>query len=362
MSLEFLSPLTSVSYIFSIAPFHDAFDDYPDGAQDLIMKLGNDSFALFLLCSHLGLPDEPGAKPLSAREWNTLESKLAANSVSVTDLPGSTAEQIKSTLQTNDDEAARLAWLLDRSGTMEEELDRLTELGIWVITRFDEDYPPRLIERLKGSAPVILYGAGDTRLLNCRGLAVVGSRNIDERGFALTEFIGNACAESKLTVFSGGARGVDKTAMGSALAAGGSTAGLLADSLEKALRAADARTAIEEGQLLLATPYSPHASFNVGMAMARNKLIYALSDYGLVIASDAEKGGTWAGAEEALKAGWVPVFVVDGPDAPDGNKALIKRGAIPFPASFDDAPSSLADWLEAHTPAQEPATVQGSLF
>ncbi len=326
------------------------------------MKLNNDSFALFLLCSHLGLPDEPEAKPLSAREWKQLEAKLAANSVSVTELPGLTAEQIKSTFPTANDEAARLAWLLDRSGAMQEEIKRLDDLGIWLITRFDEDYPQRFTERLKSAAPLLLYGAGDGRLLNRRGLAVVGSRNIDARGFALTEFIGNACAESKLTVYSGGARGVDKTAMGAALAARGSAVGLLADSLEKALRAADARTAMEEGQLVLATPYSPHASFNVGMAMARNKLIYALSDFGLVIASDAEKGGTWAGAEEVLKAGWVPVFVVDGPDVPDGNKLLIKRGAIPFPASFDDAPSSLADWLEEHVPAREPVAVQGSLF
>jgi predicted Rossmann fold nucleotide-binding protein DprA/Smf involved in DNA uptake len=331
-------------------------------AQDLIMKLSNDSFALFLLCSHLGLPDEPEAKPLSAREWNQLESKLAASSLIVAELPGLPAEQIKSTLQTDDLEAARLAWLLDRGGTMEEEIERLTELGIWVITRFDDDYPQRFTERLKSAAPLLLYGAGDARLLSRRGLAVVGSRNIDQRGFALTEFIGNACAESKLVVYSGGARGVDKTAMGAALAGGGSAAGLLADSLEKALRAADARTAMEEGQLVLATPYSPHASFNVGMAMARNKLIYALSDFGLVIASDAEKGGTWAGAEEVLKAGWVPVFVVDGPDVPDGNKLLIKRGAIPFPATFDDSPSSLGTWLDEHTPASEPVAVQGSLF
>ena len=326
------------------------------------MRLNNDSYGLFLLCSHLGLPDEPEAKPLSAREWTQLESKLAAGSLSVGELPGLTAEQIKSTLQIEDVEAARLAWLLDRGTVLDDELERLDELGIWVVTRFDEHYPPRLIERLKGAAPVMLYGAGDARLLNRRGLAVVGSRNIDERGFALTEFIGNACAESKLTVYSGGARGVDKTAMGAALAAGGSAAGLLADSLEKALRAADARAAMEEGQLVLATPYSPHASFNVGMAMARNKLIYALSDYGLIIASDAQKGGTWAGAEEALKSGWVPVFVVDGANVPDGNKVLIKRGAIPFPASFDDAPSSLGSWLDEHTPMTEPATVQGSLF
>jgi len=326
------------------------------------MKLSNDSFALFLLCSHLGLPDEPDAKPLSAREWNQLEQKLAATSFNVAELPGSSAAQIKSTLQTDDDEATRLAWLLDRGDTMEQELGRLAELGIWIITRFDEDYPPRFTERLKGAAPVLLYGAGSARLLNRRGLAVVGSRNIDQRGVALTEFIGNACAESKLTVYSGGARGVDKTAMGAALAAGGSAAGLLADSLEKAIRAADARTHIEEGQLALATPYSPHASFNVGMAMARNKLIYALSDFGLVIASDAEKGGTWAGAEEVLKAGWVPVFVVEGPNVPDGNRLLIKRGAIPFPDSFDDSPSSLGDWLEEHTPLKEPVAVQGSLF
>lgn len=326
------------------------------------MKLTDDSFALFLLCSHLGLGDEPDAKPLSVREWNLLEQRLTGNSLNVAKLPGSSAEQIKSDLQIDDDEAARLASLVDRASAMEQELERLAELGIWVLTRFDEDYPPRFTERLKGAAPVMLYGAGSARLLNHRGLAVVGSRNIDPRGFALTEFIGNACAESKLTVYSGGARGVDKTAMGAALAAGGTAAGLLADSLEKAIRAADARTAIEEGQLALATSYSPHASFNVGMAMARNKLIYALSDFALVIASDAEKGGTWAGAEEGLKAGWVPVFVVEGPDAPDGNRLLIKRGAIPFPDSFDDSPSSLGDWLEEHAPAKEPVAVQGSLF
>jgi DNA processing protein len=326
------------------------------------MKLSDESLALFLLCSHLGLPDEPEAKPLSAREWNQLQSKLAASSFNVAELPGSSAEQIKSLLQTDNAEAARLAWLLDRSGAMEEELERLAELGIWIITRFDEAYPPRFTERLKSAAPVMLYGAGDARLLNHRGLAVVGSRNIDQRGFALTEFIGNACAESKLVVYSGGARGVDKTAMGAALAAGGSAVGLLADSLEKGIRAADARIAIEEGHLALATPYSPHASFNVGMAMARNKLIYALADFGLVIASDAEKGGTWAGAEEVLKAGWVPVFVVEGPNVPDGNRLLIKRGAIPFPDAFDDSPSSLGDWLEEHVPAKEPVAVQGSLF
>lgn len=326
------------------------------------MKLSNESFAMFLLCSHLGLPDEPAAKPLSTREWSKLEQELANNAFNAADLPGLTSERINSELKINDAEASRLAWLLGRGDAMEQELERLAELGIWVITRFDEDYPARFTERLKNAGPLLIYGVGDAGLLHRRGLAVVGSRNIDQRGLTLSEFIGSACTESKLIVYSGGARGVDKTAMSAALAAGGNAAGVLADSLEKGLRANDARAAIEEGQLVLATPYSPHASFNVGMAMARNKLVYALSDFALVIASDAEKGGTWAGAEEALKSGIVPVFVADGPGVPDGNKLLIKRGAIPFPNWFDDSPASLGDWLDDHVPAIEPLAVQGSLF
>jgi DNA processing protein len=328
------------------------------------MNQSDASLALFLLGSRLGSSHEPEAKPLSTREWNELERKLELRSIDAAKLPGFTSRQLEDVLQITKGEADRIAGLLARSDMLQQELRRLEELGIWLLTRLDEGYPSRLIERLGRAAPLMLYGAGEARLLNQRGLAVIGSRNIDARGFELTELIGRACAESNLIVYSGGARGVDKTAMGAALVSGGSAAGLLADSLEKALRASDALAAIEESHLVLATPYSPQASFNVGTAMARNKLIYALSDFALVIASDAEKGGTWAGAEEALAAGWVPVFVVDGPDIPEGNRLLLKRGAMPFPDSFDQT-FSLADWLENHSRRKTPEitqTTQGTLF
>ena len=316
---------------------------------------------LFSLGSRLGSPDASDAKPLSTREWSELEQKLKRNSVDLADLPGMTSAQMQTVLQIDEGGVERIARLLARSATLHRELERLETLGIWLITRLDEHYPSRLIERLERTAPLMLYGAGDPQLLNQRGLAVVGSRNIDARGFELTELVGRACADSNLIVYSGGARGVDKTAMGAALAAGGNAAGLLADSLEKAVRASDVRVAIEESHLVLATPYSPQASFNVGTAMARNKLIYALADFALVIASDAEKGGTWAGAEEALASGWVPVFVIDGPDVPEGNRLLIKRGAIPLSDSFN-LTSSLDDWLESQVQPRSPQVAQGSLF
>ncbi len=297
------------------------------------------SLVLFSLGSRLGSPNGPDTKPLTTREWSELERKLELGSIDAAKLPGLTSAQMEAVLQIDKGEADRIARLLARSSILQQELGRLEELGIWLITRLDEDYPSRLMERLGRAAPLMLYGAGEARLLNQPG----------------------HCAQSNLIVYSGGARGVDKTAMGAALASGGSAAGLLADSLEKAVRASDVRAAIEESHLVLATPYSPQTSFNVGTAMARNKLIYALADFALVVASDAEKGGTWAGAEEALAAGWVPVFVVDGPEVPEGNRLLLKRGAIPFPDSFDPT-SSLTHWLESHARKTSPEIAQGSLF
>lgn len=62
--------------------------------------------------------------------------------------------------------------------------------------------------------------------------------------------------------------------------------------------------------------------------MGRNRLIYCLADAGLVVSTAEGEGGTWAGATEALEAGWVPVYVRAGEGVPEGNDALIARGAI----------------------------------
>jgi len=72
--------------------------------------------------------------------------------------------------------------------------------------------------------------------------------------------------------------------------------------------------------------------------MARNKLIYALSDAAVIAASAVGTGGSWAGAVEALDAGWVPVFVRAGEDVPEGNRQLLGRGALPLPSDPLPAP------------------------
>jgi len=96
--------------------------------------------------------------------------------------------------------------------------------------------------------------------------------------------------------------------------------------------------------------------------MGRNKLIYTLADYAIVVASDAEKGGTWAGATEALRLKWIPVFVLDHPDMPEGNKLLIQKGALQFPHPFPEHYQNLKAWLEAQSTKIKPYSSQLSLF
>lgn len=92
--------------------------------------------------------------------------------------------------------------------------------------------------------------------------------------------------------------------------------------------------------------------------MGRNKLIYTLADYAIVVASDANKGGTWGGATETLRAGWVPVFVLEHAAMPEGNRLLIEKGAIAFPHPFPEHFSKLADWLKEHGKAAQTGPTQ----
>jgi DNA processing protein len=186
--------------------------------------------------------------------------------------------------------------LLGRGFLLSQVIERWQARAIWVISRADTDYPRRLKARLREDAPAILYGCGDIRLLEAGGLAIVGSRHVDAPLIDYSTAVGHLVARAGRTVVSGGAKGIDQAAMRGALEAGGKVSGVLADSLERATMNRDHRNLLLEGQLVLISPYDPSVGFNVGNAMQRNKLIYALADASLVVSSDLNKGGTWAGA------------------------------------------------------------------
>jgi hypothetical protein len=206
------------------------------------------------------------------------------------------------------------------------------ERSIWVVSRADENYPSRLKSQLKENAPPVIYGCGNMKLLETGGLAVVGSRNVNDNLIEYSKEIGRLAARSKITIVSGGAKGVDISSMQGSLEEGGNACGFLSDSLEKAALTRTNREPLMNNQLVLITANDPRDNFTVGFAMQRNKYIYALADASLIVNSDLEKGGTWAGAQEQLeKFHMVPVYVRSTGERSPGIDGLIKKGAMLWP-------------------------------
>lgn len=274
-------------------------------------------------------------KPLTPSEYKRLVRHLREIQGQPADLLSLNAAEILRTCQPVIDEN-RLQKLLGRGFLLSQVIERWQARAIWVVSRADADYPRRLKVRLREDAPAVLYGCGDMALLETGGLAVVGSRYVDDVLIDYTMAVGRLTAQADRTLVSGGAKGIDQAAMRGALVAGGKVCGILADSLEKTAMNREYRESLLNGRLLLISPYDPSAGFNVGNAMQRNKLIYALADTALVVSSDLNKGGTWTGAVEQLdKLKFVPVFIRTTGESSAGLEGLLKKGALPWPNPQD---------------------------
>ena len=285
--------------------------------------------AVLLLTCYFSKPRKDEVKPLSVAEYARFAEWLHGNRF----LPSSLFSDFddifgkwkdpKNTV-TNE----RVKALLDRGMAMSLALDKWQKAGIWLLTRSDSAYPARLKKRLGIMSPPVIFGVGNKNLLESGGLAVVGSRGIGEDDSQFTQTIGTQAAKEGINIVSGGARGVDETAMLAALDAEGTAIGILADSLLKAALTGKWRRHLQKDNLVLISTYYPEVGFNAGNAMGRNKYIYCLSDQALVVRSDKDKGGTWSGAKENLSKGWVSLLVK--PSEVDGNSALLQMGGQPL--------------------------------
>lgn len=292
-----------------------------------------DTQAILLLCASFGQNRQIEPQPLTLSEYNSLTDWLRENQMRPADLLESTAKEQLEKITLNKLNPERLSALLERGMMLSLAVEKWTNQGLWVLGRSDINYPKRLKQRLRHSAPAILYGVGNMELLSLGGLAILGSRDVDDKILGYTRRVAQNSAVQDIQVISGGARGVDQAAMLGVLDAGGTSVGVLADSLTKAAVNSKYRSSIQEGRLTLVSSYDPEAGFNTGNAMGRNKYIYALADYALVVSSSFGKGGTWAGAVEALsRLQDIPVFVRLEGAVSEGNQQLHNQGAKSFPA------------------------------
>ncbi len=301
-------------------------------------------------------------KPLSPTEYNKLAWHLRETGQQPQDLfdPGALRVVNESWPKLDIERVHRL---LGRGFLLAQVVEHWRARGIWVLTRVDEDFPHRLKKRMREKAPPVLYGCGNCGLMGGGGLAVVGSRHVNDDLVRSTESVGRLAAEADLGIVSGGAHGVDQAAMRGALTAGGRAIGILSNGLERAALNRDNRAPLMEGRLVLVSPYDPAVRFQVWNAMDRNKLIYALADAALVVNTEIGKGGTWAGATEQLdRLHFVPVYVRSTEPQSPGLEALQQKGASPWPDPR--TPAEMHDIMSSDgSPVLEPSgLVQLDLF
>ena len=199
--------------------------------------------------------------------------------------------------------------------------------GHAVLTLADIEYPKSLLEI--ADPPVLLYVAGNAKLLHSLALAVVGSRNATPQGLKNAQSFARAFSEAGFTIVSGLALGVDSAAHAGGLEGRGSTVAVLGTGIdiiyprrnESLAQQISLRGALVS-EFALGTP--PTA----GNFPRRNRLISGLAR-GCLVVEAALDSGSLITARLAAEQGR-EVFAIPGSihsPLTKGCHALIKQGA-----------------------------------
>ncbi|MDE0017014.1 MAG: DNA-processing protein DprA [Candidatus Poribacteria bacterium] len=207
--------------------------------------------------------------------------------------------------------------------------EQLKKQGIDIIYPGHPDFPPHLLE-----ISPILFVKGQQKRLMSDSVAIVGARNVSDKGIRIARKHAGDLAREGINVVSGYAKGVDSEAHLGALEAEGTTTLVLPNGINQ-LREKNAFKKFNwDRDVLAVSQFDPDTKWIARNAMVRNKLVCALSKAVVVIESGPERdaqgkmSGTFNAAKTALSMGLL-LFVLN-PDcldnAPEGNAALIELG------------------------------------
>ncbi|MGN1394411.1 MAG: DNA-processing protein DprA [Succinivibrionaceae bacterium] len=317
------------------------------------MKISQNELVTLLLCSDIALSDKE--KPLSNLAYDLFARALYKEGKQPSDLFSLSESEIFAIYQNNQstifkkcrtkDFHERIPLLLKRHQQLIMQLSEYENAGIKVLTRADKAiYPKILRSKLYGAGipiPPVIYYAGNLCLLDSdKIISIVGSRNlendIDAKNF--TKIFVKKAIEDDYIISSGGAKGIDDFALNTAIEENGKFIITVSDSLEKKIKEPKIRKALMSNNALYMSLANPLARFAGYNAMERNKIIYAIAKYSMVVSCDYKlkekngksiidknKGGTWVGANECFENNLSKLLVRSNKElTPKGNKALLE--------------------------------------
>lgn len=190
---------------------------------------------------------------------------------------------------------------------------------------------PELLRQIP-NPPKKLFCRGNPELLECRKVAVVGSRRYSLYGKQTALMIGKYFGKTELAVVSGLASGIDTFAHTGVLEAGGSTIAVLGTGLDRnyPVKNKPLQEEITEKGLVV-SEYENDFSGNQYSFPARNRIISGLSE-GVVVVEAGSSSGSLITAQFAGEQGRT-VYAVPGninSQFSIGTNLLIRDGAVPL--------------------------------
>lgn len=266
-----------------------------------------------LLSSHLGNPER---KPLTVPQLRTLAERVRSCDRPVKDRDLEAGDL--TVLGYGPEMAERILRLLSEEDVLDYYIQKGRKLGCVPVTRVSEGYPLLLRRRLGLDSPGCLWARGDLSLLAEPAVALVGSRELRKDNWAFAAEVGRQAARQGYVLVSGNARGADKTAQESCLAAEGKVISIVADHLWKQPLREDVLYLSEDGY---------DEAFSAQRALSRNRCIHALGTKTFVAQCSLKTGGTWDGTVKNLRFGWSGVWCFD--DGSEAMALLVRMGANP---------------------------------
>jgi DNA processing protein len=213
---------------------------------------------------------------------------------------------------------------------VQQQMDLAHEFGARWITPSDEEFPVLL-----NDCPLLSVRG---TLVNVQSVAIVGTRNADAYGLAISDALAKALASCGITVVSGAAAGIDESAHRAVIAASGQTVavlgtGLMGERSDKKNEFLDeiAQNGAVVSEFLI-TAHGARWTFPL-----RNQVIAGMC-YGTVVVQAGKKSGALLTARAAKTANR-PVYAVPGDvvhPLSQGTNQLIASGDARILATLKD--------------------------
>lgn len=192
----------------------------------------------------------------------------------------------------------------------------------------DDRYPEKL--RRIYAPPQKLYIIGNDKILNKKGIAIIGCRKPSKYGIEMAYKFAYGLSKRGINVISGLARGIDSYSHLGAVHAKGKTIGVLGSGLNNIYPSENKKLCLEiikNGGAII-TEYEPKEKPLAMNFPARNRIISGLSE-GILVIEAKQKSGTLITVDHGLDQG-KDIFVIPGNITSEnsyGTNELIKQGA-----------------------------------